>query len=57
MMGSRQKPLSARSRTRTRGQRARIRPMMRASSSVAPAEASMFDRRSFAPSRWRPQKM
>jgi len=57
MMGSRQKPLSARSRTRTRGQRARMRPTMRASSSVAPAEASMFDRRSFAPSRWRPQKM
>jgi hypothetical protein len=57
MMASRQKPLSARSRMRTLGQRARIWPTMRASSSVAPAEASMFDRPSFAASRCRPQKM
>jgi hypothetical protein len=29
---------------------------MRATSSTAPAEASMFERLSFAASRWRPQK-
>jgi hypothetical protein len=34
---SRQKPLSARSRMRTRGQRTRIWPMMRAISATVPA--------------------
>ena len=53
---SRAKPLSARSRIRTRGQRARIWPTMRATSSTAPAEASMLERRSLAASRCRPQK-
>jgi hypothetical protein len=54
---SRAKPLSARSRIFTRGQRARICATMRATSSVAPALASMLARRSFAASRWSPQKM
>jgi len=40
---------------RTRGQRLRIWATMRAISSTAPAEASMFDRRSLAASKCRPQ--
>ena len=52
---SRAKPPSARSTIRTRGQRARMWATIRATSSTAPAEASMFERRSFAVSRWRPQ--
>lgn len=50
------KPLSARSMSFTRGQRSRICPTMRATSSTAPAEASMFERRSVAARRCRPQK-
>ena len=42
---------------RTRGQRARIRATMRATSSSAPTEASMFERLSCAASRCRPQKI
>jgi hypothetical protein len=42
---------------RVRGQRRRIWATIRITSSSAPAEASMFDRRSFAASRCRPQKM
>jgi len=53
---SRAKPPSPRSTMRTRGQQARTWPTMRATSSTAPAEASMFERLSFAASRWRPQK-
>ena len=56
MVASRAKPESARSRMRTLGQRARIRRTMRSTSSTAPAEPSMFDRRSLAASRCRPQK-
>jgi hypothetical protein len=41
---------------RTRGQRARTWPTIRAISSTAPAAASMFERLSFAASRCRPQK-
>jgi hypothetical protein len=48
---SRAKPESPRSRMRTRGQRRRIRATMRATSSIAPAAPSIFDRRSFAASR------
>jgi hypothetical protein len=54
---SRQKPLSPRSRMRTRGQRARIWLTMRATSSTDPAAPSMSARRNFAASRCRPQKM
>ena len=54
---SRAKPESARSRMRTRGQRDRIWTTMRATSSAAPALASMLERRSLAASRCRPQKM
>jgi hypothetical protein len=56
MIASRAKPLPARSRIRARGQWWRIRPTMRATSSTAPAEASMSARRSLAASRCRPQK-
>jgi hypothetical protein len=42
---------------RTRGQRSRIWPTIRATSSTEPAAASMFERLSLAASRWRPQKM
>ena len=56
MISSRAKPLSARSSTFTRGQAARMRPTMRAISGIAPALASMLARRSFAASRWSPQK-
>jgi hypothetical protein len=52
---SRAKLESARSRISTRGQRARIWAMIRATSSTAPAEASMFERRSLAASNWLPQ--
>jgi len=55
MSASRAKPESARSRIATRGQRARMWPTMRATSSTAPAEASMFERRSLAASSWLPQ--
>ena len=48
--------LSARSRMRTLGQRARTWRTIRATSSTAPAEASMSARRSLAASRCRPQK-
>jgi hypothetical protein len=54
---SRAKPESARSNTRTRGQHARTWATIRATSSTAPAAASMLERRSLAASRWRPQKM
>jgi hypothetical protein len=40
----------------TFGQRARTRPTMRAVSSIAPALPSMFERRSLAARRCRPQK-
>jgi hypothetical protein len=53
---SRQQPLSARSKMRARGQRARIWLMMRVISSTEPAAASMLERRSLAASRCRPQK-
>jgi hypothetical protein len=53
---SRAKPPSPRRMIRTRGQRPRICPTMRATSSTAPAEASMLARLSLAASRWRPQK-
>ena len=52
---SRAKPESARSKISTRGQRARIWATMRATSSTAPGDASMFERRSFAASSWLPQ--
>src|SRR5690606_3095688 len=52
---SRAKPESPRSRMRVRGQRPRIWPTMRATSSTAPAAASWLDRLSRAASRWRPQ--
>ena len=52
---SRAKPESARSTILTRGQRARIWATMRSTSSRAPADASMFERRSLAASRCRPQ--
>jgi hypothetical protein len=51
----RAKPESARSRILTCGHRARIWPTMRATSSLAPADASRFERRSLAASRCRPQ--
>ena len=51
---SRAKPLSARSTIRTFGQRRRMWATRRATSSFAPA--SMFERRSFAAKRCRPQK-
>ena len=49
--GSRAKPESPRSRMRVRGQRRRIWATTRATSSTAPAEASMLERRSLAASR------
>ncbi len=52
---SRAKPESARNRIRVRGQRARICPTIRAISSWPPALPSMFDGRSLAASRCRPQ--
>jgi hypothetical protein len=52
---SRAKPESARSRIWTLGQRARIWAMIRATSSTAPADASMFERLSLAASSWLPQ--
>ena len=52
---SRAKLGSPRSRMRTRGQRRRICATIRTTSSTAPAEASMLERRSFAASRCRPQ--
>jgi hypothetical protein len=42
---------------RTRGQRSRSWPTIRSTSSTDPAEASMFERLSFAARRCRPQKM
>src|SRR5271166_4642779 len=39
------------------GQRARMSPMMRATSSTAPALASILERRNLAANRCRPQKM
>src|SRR4051794_21970989 len=48
MSATRAKPESARSTIFTRGQRARIRPAMRWTSSTAPALASMLERRSLA---------
>ena len=56
MSDSRAKPLSARRMNFTRGQRARIRATIRATSSTAPAEASMGERRSLATKRCRLQK-
>src|SRR5262249_40107347 len=53
---SRANPESARSRMRTRGQRVRMRAAMRATSSTAPALASMFEGRNLAAKRCRPQK-
>lgn len=52
---SRAKPESARSTMRVRGHRVRMRAARRATSSSAPAAASMLARRSLATSRWRPQ--
>jgi len=48
---SRAKPLSARNRMRVRGQQARMRAITRATSSTAPAAASMSALRSLATSR------
>jgi hypothetical protein len=50
-------PESARSRMRTLGQVVRIWPTSRATSSKAPAAASMFEGLSLAAGRCRPQKM
>jgi hypothetical protein len=55
MSASRAKPESARSTILTRGHRARICRTMRATSSSAPALASMLERRSLAAKRCRPQ--
>jgi hypothetical protein len=52
---SRAQPESARSMTAVRGQRARIWAVIRATSSTAPADASMLERRSFAANRCLPQ--
>jgi hypothetical protein len=52
----RAKPLSARRMILVLGQRSRICATIRATSSTAPAEASMFERRSLAARRCRPQK-
>lgn len=54
---SRQKPLSGRSKMRVRGQWLQICVIIRSISSHAPAAPSMFERRSLAASRCRPQKM
>ncbi len=51
MSASRAKPESARSRISTCGQRSRMRATIRATSSSAPALASMFERLSRAASR------
>ena len=57
MRESRAKPLSARRTILLLGQRSRICLTIRVTSSTAPAEASMFERRNFAAKRCRPQKM
>lgn len=54
---SRVNPESARSRMRTLGQVVRIWPTSRATSSKAPAAASMFEGLSLAAGRCRPQKI
>jgi IS5 family transposase len=55
MSSSRANPESARNRMLTLGQRARIWPALRSTSSLAPAQASRFERRSLAASRCLPQ--
>jgi hypothetical protein len=57
MIGSRQKPLSARIVIFTSGQAARICPTISRSCFSAPAAPSMSAGRSRAQSRWSPQKM
>ena len=54
---SRANPESARNKMRTRGQRPRISPMIRATSSTEPALASMLERRNLAANRCRPQNI
>jgi hypothetical protein len=55
IIASRVKPLSARSRMRTFGQRSRMWATMRATSSTAPSAASMLATRSLEANRYRPQ--